>query len=99
MRELLTNTLMAAGLLPAFSQANICDRTPQVRDAILEEVVNIINCAGVDSFWLTTVKALELNYLHLTTLRAGDFDGLTNLQQLRLDNKLPKFSGGEHGTI
>ena len=86
MRSLLTFMLLAAAMLPALSQAhiiNICDRTPQVRDEILRTLqvsgLQADNCAAVDSDWLT-----ELSFPNLTTLQAGDFDGLTSLQTLDL---------------
>ena len=51
MRSLLTFMLLAATMLPALSQAqtvNICDRTPQVRDAIMERM-EADDCVAVDS--------------------------------------------------
>ena len=58
---------------------NICDRTPQVRDAILELLRG--DCATVDSEALANIRQGRLR--QLTALRAGDFDGLTSLEELR----------------
>ena len=48
MRSLLTIMLLAAAMLPALSQAqtvNICERTPQVRDTILQ-ALHANDCAA-----------------------------------------------------
>ena len=69
---------LAAAMLPALSQAqayNICDRTPQVRDAILREV-DANDCSDVN---LGSVERLSFYNDQLTTLQAGDFHGLTEL--------------------
>ena len=79
-----TGLLLAVALLPAFSHAqtvNICDRTPQVRDAILQ-ATETDDCAAVDSRELAGLS-IALGFSDLTALKAGDFDGLTSL--LRLD--------------
>ena len=82
---------LAALLLCAAGQAqtvDICDRTPQVRDALLE-AVGTDDCAAVDSEGLAGVETLNLQSKQVTALRAGDFDGLTSLQSLRLqENQL-----------
>ena len=64
---------------------NVADRTPQVRDAI-------VAAAGVDTpdevteTHLAAITALDLASKNITTLKIGDFDGLTSLQVLFLDN-------------
>ena len=87
MGRLLTIMLLAAAMLPALGQAqtvNICDRTPQVRDAIME-AVEANDCAAVDSESLAGVTLLKIfSWQGLTSLRADDFDGLTGLQELNL---------------
>ena len=87
MKALLTSLLLTAAVLPALSHAqtvNICDRTPQVRDAILEGSVGD-DCADV-YVWGIQWPALNLEGKQLTTLKAGDFDDLTGLQWLNLSN-------------
>ena len=78
--------LLAAIVLPALSQAqttNICDRTPKVRGEILQRLeLEADDCATVDSGTLASVDVLTP--AGLTALQAGDFDGLTGLQQLAL---------------
>ena len=88
---------LAALLLCAAGQAqtvDICDRTPQVRDALLE-AVDTDDCAAVDSDGLAGVVTLWLGEKGLTESRAGDFNGLTSLQRLHLDrNELTALPEG-----
>ena len=95
MRTLLTMLLAAAALSAVASQAqtvDICDRTPQVRDAILE-ALGAADCAAVEG--LANVARLDLSESQLTALRAGDFDGLASLEALYLyDNELTALPEG-----
>ena len=79
-------TILLAVVLPAVaSQAqtvNICDRTAQVRDAILA-ALDADDCAAVNSESLAGVEDLESDW-RLTALQAGDFDGLASLLHLDL---------------
>ena len=62
MRSLLTIMLLAAAMLPALIQAqtvNICDRTPQVRDQILQ-MLEADDCAAVDSQEMTYIHSLGI---------------------------------------
>ena len=61
---------------------SVCDRTPQVRDAIMA-ADNAANCAAVGA---ARVTRLDIGRQGLTSLRADDFDGLTSLQELHLNN-------------
>ena len=86
--------LLAAAMLPALGQANICDRTPQVRNAILL-ALDAGNCAAVDSEGLASLQRLDLTRSQLTALPAGVFDGLAGLQTLNLqDNQLTELPDG-----
>ena len=97
MRSLLT-FMLAAAMLPSLSQAhvNICGRVPQVRDAIMRQLWTEDDCAAVDSAALALVIELRFGNLdQITTLRAGDFDDLTNLESLSLyDNQLTALPDG-----
>ena len=68
----------------------ICDRTPQVRDAIVAAVSDVSTCGEVTKAHLTSdITSLFLNGQAITTLQAGDFEDLTSLTELRLyDNQL-----------
>ena len=70
---------------------NVCERTPQVRDAIME-ASGAVDCAAVNS---TRVTFLNLFGKQLTALQASDFDGLTGLQFLSLfNNELTSLPAG-----
>ena len=73
---------------------NTCDRTPQVRDAILAELY-ANDCADVTDSDLNRVTSLALYDEEITALQAGDFQGLTNLQYLHLQyNSLTELPAG-----
>ena len=80
---------LCAGLLspePARAQtAGICDRTPEVRDAIVAAINNVTDCADVTAAHLAALTEVDIrNNATLTTLQAGDFLGLTGLTSLVL---------------
>ena len=93
--RLLIACLLAAVVLPAQAQTiDICDRTAQVRDAILR-ALDADDCAVVDSDGVAGVGRLNLRRTRLTALQSGDFDGLTGLQYLNLDdNRLATLPAG-----
>ena len=66
-----------------------CERTPQVRDAILAALTNVDDCARVGSADLATVEVLDLHRIDagietITSLKAGDFAGLAALKVIDL---------------
>ena len=73
------------GWLPTI--VNICDRTPQVRDAILALLRDINDCAVVTDSDLSGIRQeIDLTGQNISELKAVDFQGLTRLQSLRLNN-------------
>ena len=67
----------------------ICDRTVQVRDAILEAISGVSACGDVTAEHLAAIGILNLRSKGIKALKAGDFSGLTTLNQLFLsDNHL-----------
>ena len=79
--------LLAQGITP------VSQRTPQVRDAIVAKTG--INAADIDETHLRTVTNLDLSDQSITSLKSGDFSGLTALTNLNLDNnKLHSLPGG-----
>ena len=60
-------------------------RTQKVVDAIVAAVSGISDCANVAATHLAAITRLELNNQALTTLRSGDFAGLTGLEWLYLN--------------
>ena len=81
--------------------AGICGRTKAVRDAILGMIPGVSNCADVTPGHLAGISGdFQNNFLNLlskglSSLKAGDFDGLTNLKRLRLTrNSLSTLPAG-----
>ena len=65
----------------------ICDRTVQVRDAIVDRIPGIHTCSAVTDAHLAMVTGLlNLNNTGITSLKSGDFSGLTRLRSLLLNN-------------
>ena len=83
--------LLALLALPVRAEVtDICDRTPQVRDAIMK-MLGYEGCAAVDLAELNRFLTVE----GLTSLNAGDFNGLTNLRTLNLQgNQLTTLPAG-----
>ena len=75
---------------------DVCERTPQVRDAIVDLVSGIDNCAYLTSSHLAGITGrLSLRNEGLTSLKVGDFGGLTALSELALDfNSLEQLPAG-----
>ena len=72
-----------------------CDRTEQVRDAIVAQVSGVSTCGGVTDAHLAAIMSLEFNSAGITSLQEGDFSGLTALQVLALDaNELSSLPAG-----
>ena len=73
--------------LQAEAQTGVCGRTEQVRDEILDEISGVTDCADVTDAHLAAITGtLSLDREGITALAAGDFDGLTKLTQLQLQN-------------
>ena len=89
--------LCGALALPATAHAQpsgICDRTQQVRDAIVAAIAGVSDCADVTTTQLANVSALSLGRADITSLQSGDFAGLTALETLYLNNnELSSLSG------
>ncbi|MDE2756379.1 MAG: leucine-rich repeat domain-containing protein [Acidobacteriota bacterium] len=74
--------------------AGLCDRTPQVRDKLLE-ITGISGCAQVTLSHLAQVSRLDLSGSGITELKADDFSGLVALQSLLLNgNSLKSLPNG-----
>ena len=78
------------------TSAGICGRTPQVRDAILSRLSDVSQCADVTGDHLASIDGrLHLEEKDITSLRAGDFDGLTELRTLSLwHNQIEELPSG-----
>ena len=77
-------------------QSGICARTKQVREAILSRIDNIADCADVTNSHLAGITGeLDLESSDITSLRPGDFAGLSSVQLLSLyDNALTTLPSG-----
>ena len=64
--------------------ADVCDRTPQVRDALVAAISDVSDCAEVTTAHLTGARWLPLHFADITTLQENDFSGLSSLQYLWL---------------
>ena len=62
----------------------IINHTPQVRDAIVAALPGINSVNDVTEAHLATITSLNLRNKGISTLNAGDLDGLTALTELRL---------------
>ncbi len=58
----------------------VCERTPEVRDAILQEVYGVTRCEDITAEDLARISTLGV--FDLTELREGDFAGMTWLTHL-----------------
>ena len=77
------------------NSAGICDRTAQVRETILDQLPDTSDCAAVTDTDLSGITRLALSEKGITTLKSGDFSGLSNLRHLNLgDNELSALSDG-----
>ena len=78
----------AAAINPPLSE-----RTPQIRDAIVEAVPGVNNADNVIAPHLAAITTLNPAFTGITSLKAGDFNGLTALTYLNLsDNPIGDIS-------
>ena len=71
------------------------DRTPEVRDAIVNAVPNVSDAANVTAAHLTAITNLNLRNAGITALKKGDFSGMTALTSLNLfNNQLSSLPDG-----
>ncbi len=76
-------------------QTDVCDRTPEVRDAILDAVLGVTDCTALTPAQLSAITSLIVSDADLVSLKAEDFRGLTTLARLNLDNnRLPSLPTG-----
>ena len=64
----------------------VCDRTLQVRDAIVRVLSGVDDCALVTSEHLASIQSLSLFGQGIVALQDADFSGLSNLKGLELSN-------------
>ena len=87
-RQDITVTITAPSLTPPSLITSVCDRTPQIRDA-LTRISRVADCADVTSVHLDALTTLAIAAEGITALKVDDFDGLANLTALNLsENRL-----------
>ena len=64
---------------------NICGRTPKVENKILT-LAGSSSCEAVSESRFNSITSLDLSRQGITSLKEGDFRGLSNLQTLNLSN-------------
>ena len=72
----------------------VCDRIPQIRDAIVAAVQGVSDCNSVTEAQLSAITTLRVNYPSgMSQFRTDDFGGLTALTTLKIEghnaNALP----------
>ena len=83
------------GSLGEVLTGGVCERTPQVRDAIVAAIGAASNCSEVTVGQLATISALRLNGQNITALKPGDFEGLTSVVNVVLsDNAISALPAG-----
>ena len=65
---------------------NICNRTPEVRDALLESIAGGVTCSTVTDAQLADVNRLEVDGYSSASIAPSDFAGLTRLSTLQIGN-------------
>ena len=83
---------------PVTPTPGICDRTQQVQDAIVTAVSGVTECAAVTVANLAGIGYLGFTDKGITSLKAGDFTGLTALDTLTV-NKNPSLTGLPSGVF
>ena len=74
---------------------SVCDRTPDVRNAIVAALPHVSNCADVTAADLATITSINIRNENITALKEGDFNGLTALEGLNLyNNSLSSLPSG-----
>ncbi len=73
----------------------VSERTPAVRDAIVDALPDVDSAEEVTDADLATITELVLRESGLTALKIGDFSGLTGLESINLhDNQLTSLPFG-----
>ena len=85
-----------ASMATTEAYATICNRTPAVRDAIVAAVSGKTTCSSITDTDLAGITgSLNLDNKDISSLKAGDFDGLTALTKLDfLHNSLTSLPSG-----
>ncbi len=72
----------------AFSKSTVCNRTPEVAEAIAAAVPSVTDCRNVSDIQLATITSLDLSGKGITALSSDDFAGMLSLTTLNLSNNI-----------
>ena len=72
----------------AFSKSTVCNRTPEVAEAIAAAVPGVTDCRNVSDIQLATITNLDLSGKGITALSSDDFAGMLSLTTLNLSNNI-----------
>ena len=85
----ITVTINVTDVAESIIDPPLSQRTPQVRDAIVTAIPGVSNANDVTEAHLTAIRTLNLSGKSITSLKSGDFSGLSTLSTLYLnDNQL-----------
>ena len=83
------DTVISVGFVP------VADRTPEVRDAIVAAIPNVTAAANVTEAQVAAITNLNLRSKGISSLKTGDFSGMTALTNLNLfRNNLSSLPSG-----
>ena len=72
---------------PVTPTPGICDRTDKVQEVILDELADATECAAVNVADLASIApSLDMSGEGISSLKEGDFAGLTSVRTLKLNN-------------
>ena len=78
---------------PEPQPGGVCDRTPEVRDAIVRGVPGVFRCEEITAEDLSWIGVLAMR--HINELREGDFAGMIRLKYLNVvDGRLATLPEG-----
>ncbi len=72
----------------AQSFTSVCNRNAGIRDAILNALTSISNCADVTASHLSNITTIQANNANISSLAASDFDSLRPQHLLLANNRL-----------
>ncbi len=79
-----TDTIAVTINVTNVTVSTVSQRTQQVQDAIVAAVPDVYNADEVTPAHLAAITYLDLSYQNITSLKSGDFSGLTGLTDLSL---------------
>lgn len=85
---------------PTADDEGVCDRTQQVQDVIVGAISGVETCGEVTGTQLSAIGGtLRFSGARLTSLRSGDFDGLSSVAGLDFSNGVTDFWFDSHNRL